>query len=186
MIKSNTNIELRVPKSSVWNVGHCLLPTTKINLTQLYEVTLPELIGEHQLSFYRQRINEECENMTSPSALLAMTKVIVDWFWLPTTTVSNIHILMFSILHSNNNSNKNLMHLCWSLLFQMIKVSQTDKTDRPLYIKPLSLYIYDDKPLLSLIYHGQLTPEAESPGELPWKSTSHMEEVTLQEEVSLV
>ena len=120
MVKSNTKIEFHVPKSSVWNVGNCLLPTNKISLAQLSEVTLPELIGEHQLSYYRQRINEECETMTCPSALLAMTKIIVDWFWLPTATVSDIHILMFryfTYLYQNNNSNKNnlyIIHLCQS------------------------------------------------------------------------
>ena len=218
MIKSNNNIQLRVPKSSVWNVGNCLLPTNKINLTQISEVTLSELIGEHQLSFYRQRINDEYENMTSPSALLAMTSVIVDWFWLPTTTVSDIHILIFLFysicVYSNNNSNKSNIYLCWSWLFQIIKVSVVDKPDRLLYIRSLSLHVYDDKPLLSLTYHGQLITEAETPGELPWKctseagtpgelpwkctseagtpgelgweSTSHVEEVTLQGEVSLL
>ena len=61
-----------------------------------------------------------------------------------------------------------------------------DKPDRPLYIQCLNLYVYDDKPLLSIKYHGQLTPEAQTPGEIPWKSTAHMEEITLEREVSIL
>ena len=90
-------------------------------------------------------------------------------------------LIFFTSLYSNNISIKNNLYILifvgFGLLcrFQILKVSVVDKPDGPIYIISLSLHVYGDRPLLLLTYHGQLTHEAEAPGELPWESASEAE-----------